>query len=76
LQALPPLLVAVSYQNNELRLELRQRDPQRLRAAAIEQCLTWYVKTRPINLYNRQPFDVPDIDGIVPNPPPFLPGGP
>jgi hypothetical protein len=76
LQALPPLLVAVSYQNNELCLELRQRDPQRLRAGAIERCLTWYVKTRPINLYNGRPFDGNDIDGLVPFPPPFLPGAP
>jgi hypothetical protein len=73
LQALPPLLVALSYQNNELRLELRQRDPQRLRAVAIERCLTWYVKTRSINLYSGR-FDG---DGPVPiEPPLFLPGGP
>ncbi len=77
LQALPPLLVAISSRNNELRLELRQRDPQRLRAAAIERYLTWYVKTRSLNLYGGRQIEGIDIDGLIPGQPPqFIPGGP
>ena len=59
LRGLPPLVITLSSQDDELRLELRQRDPRGLRIAAIYRWFEWYVKTRPM-MYG-QPFDVPGI---------------
>lgn len=46
LRGLPPLIVTLSSQADELRLELRQRDPRGLRAAAIYRWFDAYVKSR------------------------------
>jgi hypothetical protein len=46
LQGLPPLVVSIGREKDELRFEFRQRDPHCLRAKAVESWFQWLATSR------------------------------
>jgi hypothetical protein len=65
---LPPLVVTLGRQGDELRFELHQRDPKSIRAKAIDRWFDWYIRSAPRGFY---PGDI--IDGTSNGPIPFGP---
>jgi hypothetical protein len=65
---LPPLVVSIGREKDELRFELRQRDPRCVRAKAIESWFQWMASSRREFYGNPQPVDSIEEMGIIVTP--------
>jgi hypothetical protein len=73
LTGLPPLVVTLGRQGDELRLDVAQRDPKSIRAKAIDRWFDWYIRSAPRGLYLGDIIDGTSNGPIPFGPPPALP---
>jgi hypothetical protein len=73
LRGLPPALVSFGRKGDELRFELRQRDPKGTRVKAIDRGLDWYQRWLSTEYIPGSVVPIEDVPLIVPPPIPVLP---
>lgn len=71
LKGLPPLVMTLGADKNEIRVAIRQTDPNKLRAKAIDAWFEWFVRSSSGGIYRSYPT-IPDFDGplLIPAPAP------